>query len=133
MPFLPGWKTAVTIDSEDLTIIGQTLGFSMDQTALPKPTFGQKSRNTIAGQQVATISIAGHVDETAAGILFGILDADQPVTYTIQIGELLTSDGGSIAGNGVLSNFTLDADADGQWAWSAELETDGDSTYTPPA
>lgn len=131
--FIPGYLTQITIGSDDLTLLGQVVSFSDDQTAVPKPTFGTKYRRTIAGQGLYSIDVNGHLAAEEVGTLWAIRAQALPQSWEIQVGEPLgATDGGTLTGLAVVTNLTMEADAEGNWAWSCTLEGDGEPTYTPP-
>lgn len=130
--FIPGYDTAITINTEDFTLIGQVVSYSDDQTAVPKPTFGKRYRRTIAGQGLFTVEVSGHLAAEKVAALWALRAEKLPVPFTIQMGELgEVTDGGIVAGKAVVSNLEFSADAEGNWAWSCSLEGDDEPTYTP--
>lgn len=131
--FIPGYQAAITLGSDDVTLIANVLSFSDDQTAIPKSTFGTKYRRTIAGQGLFTVDVSGHlgVDETPT--LWALRSQTDPVAVAIQVGELGgATDGGIISGSAVVTNLTYNTDSEGNWSWSATLEGDGEPEYTAP-
>jgi predicted secreted protein len=131
--FIPGYQAEITLNSDDVTLIANVLSFSDDQTAIPKSTFGSKYRRTIAGQGLFTVDVSGHlgVDETAT--LWALRSETDPVAVSIQIGEAgAATDAGIIAGSAVITNLSYTTDSEGNWAWSATLEGDGEPTFTAP-
>jgi hypothetical protein len=130
--FIPGYQAAVTINLEDLTVVGQVIGYSDDATALPKPVFGTRYRNTVRGQGVVSIDVSGHLSAETITALMTMNAIPIPVTYSIQMGEIggLT-DSGILSGLAVITNLTLGDDATANWSWSLTLESDGDPEYTP--
>jgi len=132
--FIPGYMTEVTINGTDVTLIGQVVSYSDDQTAVPKPTFGKRYRRTIAGQGLYTMEVSGHLAAENVGELWAIRAETEPIAWTVQIGTATEgTDGGIVTGNAVVTNLSFDADAEGNWAWSMSLEGDDQPTYTPPA
>ena len=131
--FIPGYLAAVEINSEDLTVIGQVLGYSDDATALPKPVFGTRYRNTVRGQGVVSIDVSGHLSAETVASLMVMNALPDAVTYSIQIGEISpgATDGGILSGSAVITNLSLGDDATANWSWSLTLETDGLPVYTP--
>ena len=132
--WIPGYLGEITIDSDDFSVVGQTLSFNGTKTNPTKATFGSRTMQRVSGMKDATIDCAGHIAaELPVGELFALLDSAESFAFSIQIGELgEDTDGGIIAGNALASDFTIDADAEGEWDWSATLETDGDYDFTPP-
>jgi len=132
--FIPGYMTEISLNGTDVTLIGQVTSYSDDQTAVPKPTFGTRYRRTIAGQSLYSIDVSGHLAAESAGDLWAIKAQTVPVAWSIQIGtQGEATDGGILSGDAVVTNLTMDADAEGNWSWSCTLEGDGDPTYTPAA
>lgn len=132
--FIPGYLTEITIGGTDYTLIGQVVSFSDDQTAVPKPTFGTRYRRTIAGQGLYAIDVNGHLAAEEVANLWTMRAQSVPQAWTIQIGDAGgPTDGGILAGNAVVTNLTMEADAEGNWAWSCTLEGDGEPNLTPPA
>jgi len=123
---------AITIGSDDLTVIGNVISYSDDATAVPKPVFGQRYRNTVRGQGVVTIGCSGHLSAELVSNLFALNAQADTVAYEIQIGEAAgPTDGGKMTGNAVITNLSIDDDSEGNWAWSLNLESDGVPVYTP--
>ena len=132
--FIPGYLASVEINAEDLTVVGQVVGYSDDATALPKPVFGTRYRNTVRGQGVVSIDVSGHLSAEVIGALMIMNALPDAVAYSIQIGELGGgTDSGILSGQAVITNLTLGDDATANWSWSLTLETDGDPIYTPVA
>jgi len=131
--FIPGYMTDITIAGTDVTLIGQVVSYSDDQTAVPKPTFGKRYRRTIAGQGLYTLEVSGHLAAESVGDLWTIRTDTAPLSWTVQVGTATEdTDGGIVSGTAVVTNLTFDADAEGNWAWSMSLEGDDAPTYTPP-
>jgi hypothetical protein len=132
--FIPGYLAAVTINSEDLTVVGQVIGYSDDATALPKPVFGTRYRNTVRGQGVVSLDVSGHLSAEVVAALMVMNALPDAVEYSIQVGELgNATDSGILSGQAVITNLTLGDDATANWSWSLTLETDGDPVFTPVA
>lgn len=131
--FIPGYLTEITIGGNDWTLIGNVVSFSDDQTAVPKPTFGSKYRRTIGGQGLYSVDVSGHLAAEEVGNLWAARAADGPQSWEIQIGEPTEpTDGGTVTGDAIITNLSMEADAEGNWAWSMTLEGDGEPTYTAP-
>jgi predicted secreted protein len=131
--FIPGYATEIEIGTDDLTLIGQVVSYSDDQNAVPKPTFGAKYRRTIAGQGTYAIDVSGHLAAEEVGTLFALRADPDAQDWAIQIGALgEATDGGILGGTAVITNLTMEADAEANWAWSMTLEGDGAPTLTPP-
>lgn len=131
--FIPGYMTEILVGTDDLTLIGQVVSYSDDQNAVPKPTFGTAYRRTISGQGTYAIDISGHLAAEEVGTLFALRANPDAQVWTIQIGAIgEATDGGILDGTAVITNLTMEADAEANWAWSMTLEGDGAPNYTPP-
>ena len=129
--FIPGYMTEILIGVDDLTLVGNVVSYSDDQTAVPKPTFGSRYRRTIGGQSLYTIDVSGHLSAAEAPLLWAIRAVEGVQAWTIQIGELgLPTDSGIVTGLALVTNMTWEADAEANWAWSLTLEGDGIPEYT---
>lgn len=132
--FVPGWQTAITINTEDLTVVGNVLGFTRTRGSNAKPVFGQDFRHEIPGQAGGTLSCQGHVSVEKIAALETMFGSEVPVAYTIQAGTLAgPADSGAWAGNLVITEYTLDSDAEGEWEWTLNATLDGEPVYTPPS
>lgn len=132
--FIPGWQTTITIDTDDWTVHANVLGFSRTKASLPKPVFGTPFRHEIPGQGSGTLTLEGHVAKEHIQDLEDAWASQVPVPYVIQVGTAgQATDAGTYAGNLVLSDLTIDTDAESEWEWSASATLDGAPVYTPPA
>jgi hypothetical protein len=131
--FIPGWETYITINAEDLTVVGNVLSFTRTKSSNPKPVFGQPFRHELPGQAGGSISAQGHVSVEKVQGLEDIFNSGVPVSYEIQAGTAAGStDAGKWVGNLVPTEYTLDTDAEGEWEWSLNATLDGAPVYTPP-
>lgn len=131
--FIPGWETAITIDGDDWTVHANVLGMTRSKSSQPKPVFGTPFRHEIPGQASGALSLEGHVTVEHIQDLEDAFAAAVPVAYTIQVGTLSgPSDGGSYAGQLVLTELSIDTDAEGEWEWTASATLDGAPVYTAP-
>ena len=131
--WIPGYLGEITLDTDDFSVVGQTMSFNATKTNPTKATFGSRTMKRVSGMKDATIDCAGHIAaELPIAELFALLDSEESFAFSIQVGELGgDTDGGIISGLAIASDFTIDADAEGEWDWSATLETDGDYAHTP--
>ena len=131
--FIAGYLTEITLDAEDVTLIGNVVSFSDDQAAVPNPTFGTKYRRTIAAQGRYSIDVSGHLTAEQVGALWALRANTDPIAWSIVIGATgEATEAGTVAGTAVVTNLTFEADAEQNWAWSCTLEGDDAPTYTPP-
>lgn len=130
--FIPGWESEITINSEDLTVVGNVLSFTRTKASNPKPVFGQQFRNELPGQAGGALSASGHISTEKVQALEAMFDAATSVDYSIQAGTAgdLT-DGGQWTGLLVVTELTIDTDAEGEWEWSIAATLDGAPLYTP--
>ncbi len=131
--FIPGWNTTITIDTDDFTVFGNVLGFTRTKASLPKPVFGSQFRNEVPGQAGGSISVQGHVSVSGIIHLNDAFDSQTSVPYIIQVGDAAgPTDAGQFAGDLVVSELTLDTDAEGEWEFTMACTLDGTPAYTPP-
>lgn len=131
--FIPGYMASISIDSEDLTVVGNVLSIDLTKGGLPKSVFGQQWRNTASGQISGSISVSGHLSVEIAPLLMPLIEAETPIPIVVYMGdEGGAIDGGSNAGNIVVTGLSESADSEGEWEWTIEGELDGALVYTPP-
>jgi hypothetical protein len=133
--FIPGYDTEVTIDAQGYTVTGNVTGISASKGTPRKPTFGRKVQAVLSGQATWSLSLSGHVavGEPVAALLTSFQKSTL-LAFTVQVGEDGgATDSGTFTGNLVLSGLNFDTDAEGEWAYSATAEIDGEPTWTPAA
>ena len=132
--WVPGYLGSITIDATDVSAVGMVLGFDRSKASLPKPTFGSQFRRSASGQISATITFDGHVSPEFLPGLETSFAKSQPIAYIMQIGAALSeTDAGQYTGNAIFTALNISGEAEGEFEFSATLETDGDITYTPAA
>ena len=134
--FIPGYLASVELTLAavpvDLTVIGNVLSLDLSKNALPKPVFGQQWRNTASGQLSGALSLGGHLSVEHAGTLLDLIVSEEPIPFVIYAGEEGgTIDAGSYEGNCVVSGISISDDAEGEWEWTLDADTDGPVTFTP--
>lgn len=130
--FIPGWQAQITISADDVTAVGNVLNITRTKASLPKPVFGTPFRHEIAGQSAGTVSCSGHMSAEFAPKFEAIFGSPGSLPYSIQIGELGgDTDGGILSGELNITEYAIDDDAEGQWAWSITASLDGAPLYTP--
>ena len=130
--FIPGYLGTVTLGVEDISAIGSVVRLQKTRNVMTKPTFGNPWGFSLGGQKIAAFSASGHLSAEQAAALEAAFDEDLPFTFALQIGEASgVTDGGLHSGNVVLSQLTVEANADGEWDWSCEAQTSGPVIYTP--
>jgi hypothetical protein len=131
--YVPGWQTGITINLIDIGVVGNVLSLDQTRASLPKPVFGQPHRDELPGQRSGTLSASGHVTKEKISDLQDLIESDVAVAYVIQVGtDGGALDSGEYAGNLVVSQLTLDSDAEDQWSWSIQATLSGAPVYTPP-
>ena len=132
--FIPGWQTTITLDGDDWTVHANVLGFTRTKSSQPKPVFGTPFRHEIPGQASGTLDLEGHVAVEHIQDLEDAFNSETAVPYTIQVGQSGgATNAGVYTGQLVLTELTIDTDAEGEWEWSASGTLDGKPVYTPPA
>ena len=100
---------------------------------MPKPTFGSAYAFSLGGQKVGAFDASGHVSVEKLPELEAAFVSDAPIAFSLQIGDAAgATDAGLYAGNCVVGDFTIEANADGEWDWSISCTTSGVVTYTAP-
>lgn len=133
--FIPGYLAEITIATVDYSVVGNVLGLSATKTTPRKPVFGQKAQGVISGQEAWSMSCGGHIAvEAPIADLLAAFSLATPVAFTIAVGETggPGPDGGSFAGNMVLSAIDFTDDSEGEWEWSLSGEIDQAPVFTPP-
>lgn len=131
--FIPGWEATVLLNADDISAIGSVTSLSKTRNIMTKPTFGNQYSHSLGGQKVGSFSASGHVSAEQVSDLDSAFNSDLPIAFSIQIGTAgSATDGGMYTGDCVLSDFTIEANADGEWDWSIEAQTSGTVTYTAP-
>lgn len=130
-PFVSGYLTELTIDSVVHSIWTNTAGLDMSQTVLAKAVFGSRFPTKIVAQQDATLDSTGHISPAAAAALDAARLASTPIAYVMQIGEVGGNDAGSYSGNGLVGQFVVSADAEGQIQFTLTIECSDDPVYAP--
>lgn len=133
MSFIPGYLGTVTINSQDISATGSVVRLALSRTVMTKPVFGSAWGKSLGGQSLGAFSASGHVDTEKVAAL-NTMFSTGAVTFSLQVGQAdAATDGGLYSGTCVISNFTIEANADGEWDWSIEAQTDGTVTYAPAA
>lgn len=136
--FVPGYMAAIEIGPDgtetDLTVVGRVLSLDWSRVSLPKPVFGQQYVNTVPGQISGSLSAGGHISVEILPELLPLLEADAPLPFTIVVGETGgTIDAGTYTGFVSPTGLGHSDDAQGEWEWTFDGDTDGPVTYTAPA
>lgn len=130
--FIPGFQATVTLNSDDISAIGNVVSLNLTRNVMVKNVFGAGSANSLGGQRSGTFSASGHVSAEMIGNLVAMFEEDSSIDFSIQIGEASgATDGGTYTGKCNISSFTVEANADGEWDWSIQATTDGAVTHTP--
>lgn len=128
--FIPGYKGTVTLNMEDISAIGSVVRLNKTKNVMTKPTFGNPWGRSLGGQKLAAFSCNGHVSAEQAAALEAAYEAEEPIEFSLQVGIADTpTDGGLHSGLCVLSSLTVEANADGEWDWSAEAQSSGAVAY----
>jgi hypothetical protein len=131
--FIPGYLGTVLLNADDISAIGSVVSLSKTRNIMTKPTFGSPYAHSLGGQKLGSFSANGHVSAEQVGDLDAAFNSDAPIAFSLQIGDAAgPTDGGLYTGECVLSDFTIEASADGEWDWSIEAQTSGEIVYTAP-
>jgi predicted secreted protein len=131
--FIPGYLGTVLLNTDDISAVGSVVSLSKTRNIMTKPTFGSPYAFSLGGQKLGSFSAQGHVSVEQIADIDNAFASDAPIAFSIQIGDAAgPTDAGLYAGNCVLSDYTITANADGEWDWSIEAQTSGAVTYTAP-
>jgi hypothetical protein len=130
--FIPGHLAVVTINAEDLTLIGSVFRLNLGKTVTVKKHFGSTGTDRISGKRDVTFSASGNIAAEKMAALNTMYESLVPVAFSLQIGEAAgATDAGLYNGLCVIGTLSLEVDADGDWAWSLDAGSHGTVTYTP--
>ena len=116
----------------DLTVVGNVLSLDITKSVLPKPVFGQQWRNSAAGQLSGSLSAGGHLSVEIAGDLMAIIEVETPIPFEIHAGDTTAGiDAGTYVGEIVPGSLSISSDAEGEWEWTLDGETNGPIVFTP--
>lgn len=135
--FVPGYMAEVILDvggsDVDLTVVGNVLSLDFSKSVLPKPVFGQQWRNSASGQISGSFSVGGHVSIETLPALLPLVELQAPIEFTMYVGESGgVIDGGEYSGSCVVGSLSVSDDAEGEWEFTIDAETNGPVTFTPP-
>lgn len=133
LTYIPGYLGTVTLNSDILTTARVT-SIELGKAAIPKPVFGAQYSSAISGVITGTFSAEGHVATVVPlADLITALESTVPVPFIIQLGEAAgATDGGTMAGDCMLTSLNISGDAEGEWDWTVSAATSGDVTHTAP-
>jgi predicted secreted protein len=130
--FIPGYLGTVILNLEDISAIGSVVRLQKSRNVMTKPTFGNPWGFSLGGQRIGAFSANGHLSAEQAAALETAFEQDLPIEFSLQVGEGAgATDAGLHEGSCVISQLTVEANADGEWDWSLEAQTSGVVTYTP--
>jgi hypothetical protein len=130
--FVPGYLGTVTLNSEDLSAIGHVTRLNKTRRGLPKKVFGQRYQYAIGGQREFVFSANGSITAEQAAALDAAYETDAAVGFSLQIGEGAgATDAGLYTGSCVLTELTIESNADGQHTWAVSAIGTGTPVYTP--
>jgi predicted secreted protein len=130
--FIPGYLGTVTLNADNISAIGSVVSLKKTRNVMTKPTFGNEWGFSLGGQKIGAFSASGHVSAEQAADLEAIFASNAPIAFSLQVGEgSAATDAGLHTGNCVVSDYTIEANADGEWDWSIDAQTSGALIYTP--
>lgn len=131
--FVPGYLGTVTLNAQDVSAIGSVVRLNKRRNVMTKPTFGNEWGFSLGGQKLGGFSASGHISAEQAAALETAFDQGS-VDFSLQVGEATgATDAGLHEGTCVISDYTIEANADGEFDWSIDAQTHGAVTYTAPA
>ena len=135
--FVPGYLAEIILDvggaDTDLTVVGNVLSMDFSKSVLPKPVFGQQWRNSASGQISGSVSAGGHVSVETLPALLPLLELEAPIDFTIYVGTAGGAiDAGEYEGSLIVGSLSISDDAEGEWEFTIDGETNGPVAFTPP-
>lgn len=134
--FIPGYLSEIVLgpaDEFDLTLTGNVLSLDLSKGINAKPVFGQQWRNSVGGQITGAISAGGHLSVENAAYWIAIIETVGVLSFRIYAGEEGGAiDAGEYSGSVIASSISITSDAEGEWEWTMDAETDGPVAFTPP-
>lgn len=128
---IQGYLGTITLNSVDISAEGRVVRLNKTRNVMTKPRFGSQWSASLGGQRIANFSAQGHVTADKIADLEAMFDAES-IAFSIQIGEATeASDAGVQAGVCIVSSYTIEANADGEWDWSIDAQSDEAVTHTP--
>ena len=131
MAFVAGYIASISINGVSYEDFTSSATRSATRDALDKTKLGQDRRTYLSGLGDATIDVQMHMDTTVAAAMEAAYEATEPVAYVFRAGALGSTDLGQYSGTGIITDFSIAGDADGEWDASFSLQGSGDYTYTP--
>lgn len=132
--FIPGYLTTVTLNAQDVTLIGSVFRLSLGKSITVKKHFGTPNTDRIAGKRDVTFSASGNIAAEKMAALNTMYELSVPFAFSLQVGDAAgATDAGLYSGLCLIGNLNLEVDADGDWAWSIDAGAHGAVTYAPAA
>lgn len=131
MSFVAGYIASISVNGTSYEDFTSSATRSATRDALDKTKLGQDRRAYTTGLGDSTLDVQMHMDTTVAAAMEAAYEATDPVAYVFRPGALGTNDLGQYAGSGIITDFSIAGDADGEWDSSFTIQGTGDYTYTP--
>jgi len=131
MAFVHGKTAVFKIDNsagslQDISAYCDSVDFPMTMDTAEVTTFGDSSKEYLAGLKDATISISGSWDATADAILAALTTAG-----TFEYGPAGSASGAvKYTGEAILTGYTVNAPVGDKVSFSAEFQVTGAVTHT---
>lgn len=128
---IPGYFATVTLNATDVTAIASGYNLKLSRTVMTKNLAGTKWAASLGGQQNYSFSVKGSLSAEEMAGLLAAADAGR-IAFSFQVGEASgDTDAGVFSGTAEVSGFSIDGEADGEFDWSADLQSSGAVTHTP--
>ena len=132
MAFIPGYLATITVNGTALNIWSSDATLVKTTNAIVKTPLGSTHTRRANGVKDTSMSVSMHLDTAALVLLQAADDATDPVACVFRPGALGGNDAGQYAGNGIITDMTINGPVDDNWSVSLEVEGDDEWPYTAP-
>ena len=132
MSFIPGYLASISVDGQALNIWSSDATLNKTTNAIPKTTLGLTDEVYINGMKDKSMDVSMHLDTAALVALQVADDSTVPVACVFRPGALGANDAGSYAGDGIITDLTLNGSVDDNWSVDISVQGTGPWPFTQP-
>jgi len=130
--FIEGYLATITINGVAYEPYTSDATLSLTRDAIDKTKLGQDRRNYVSGLGDGTVDSTLHLATEFAVAINTAYESTVEVAVLFRPGALGTKDAGQYDGSGIITDFSQQGAADGEWDVSLAVQLSGDVTYTAP-